>query len=170
MKIVDNFLAQSELSVLQEIIMNEQDISFPFFHQKTVAEISEDTPNWSWQATHMLYCDNQPSSTYYELIKKFLVEKIEEKEGGLIGLLRVKVNFYPWTSEVKTHSFHTDFDTPNKAAIFSLNTCDGYTMFEDGTKVESIANRMLFFDPQVKHCSSTTSNYHGRYNINFNYK
>ena len=31
-------------------------------------------------------------------------------------------------------------------AIFSLNTCDGYTKFKDGTKVESVANRIVIFD------------------------
>lgn len=170
MKIVDNFLSPSELQIVQEIVMNLQDRTFPFYLQKTVADPREETPEWSWQATHMLYCENQPQSNYYELIKKFFVEKLEESEGR-IGLMRVKANFYPWTPEVKTHPFHVDFaDTPNKAAVFSINTCDGYTMFEDGTKVESVENRMLFFDPQVKHCSSTTSNYYGRYNINFNYK
>ncbi len=67
------------------------------------------------------------------------------------------------------HGRHVDYEFENKAALLSLNTCDGFTRLEDGTKVESVENRMLFFDPGQKHNSSTTTNERGRFNINFNY-
>ena len=44
-----------------------------------------------------------------------------------------------------------------------------FTEFEDGTKVESVENRMMVFNPCIKHRSTTTTNAMGRYNINFNY-
>ena len=40
---------------------------------------------------------------------------------------------------------------------------------EDGTKIDSIANRMLIFDGAEKHCSTTTTNVPVRINININY-
>ena len=40
---------------------------------------------------------------------------------------------------------------------------------EDGTKVESIANRMLIFDASQKHCASTTTSKFARVNIIVNY-
>ena len=50
-----------------------------------------------------------------------------------------------------------------------MNTNDGYTKFEDGTKVESVANRMVTFPNSMKHTGTTTSNSEYRLVINFNY-
>ena len=65
--------------------------------------------------------------------------------------------------------FHVDNFDPHLAGIFSLNTCDGYTKFENGTKIESIANRFFLFDGSTKHASTTTTNVPARFNINFNF-
>ena len=54
-------------------------------------------------------------------------------------------------------------------AIYYLNTNNGYTEFEDGTKIESIANRFFLFDGAIKHASTTTTNALARFNINFNF-
>ena len=40
---------------------------------------------------------------------------------------------------------------------------------EDGTKIDSIANRILLFDSSKKHCSTTTTNTFARINININF-
>jgi hypothetical protein len=57
----------------------------------------------------------------------------------------------------------------NKYTVFSLNTCDGFTSLEDGTKIESIENRLLLFDSNKPHASSTCTNAKARFNMNFNY-
>ena len=64
---------------------------------------------------------------------------------------------------------HIDFDFSHKGAILYINSCNGYTKLEDGTKIDSVANRILFFDPSTPHCSTTTSDTTARFNINFNY-
>ena len=64
---------------------------------------------------------------------------------------------------------HIDYPFPHKGAILSLNTCNGYTKLEDGTKVDSVANRILLFDASTPHCSTTTSDTTARFNININY-
>ena len=84
-------------------------------------------------------------------------------------MIRCKANLYTRTPEIIEHAMHTDFDYPHQAGLFSLNTCDGYTLLEDGTKVESIRNRMLFFDASKKHASTSTTNENVRMNINFNF-
>ena len=58
---------------------------------------------------------------------------------------------------------------PHKTGIFSINTCNGYTKLEDGTKIDSVANRMLLFDASRPHTPSTTTDQTVRVNINFNY-
>ena len=64
---------------------------------------------------------------------------------------------------------HIDYDYVHTAAIFSLNSCDGFTMLEDGTRIDSKANRMLIFEGSQLHGSTTTTDSWARCNININF-
>jgi hypothetical protein len=50
-----------------------------------------------------------------------------------------------------------------------VNTNNGYTKFEDGTKVECVANRLLTFPTNIKHCGASCTDEKTRVVINFNY-
>ena len=76
---------------------------------------------------------------------------------------------YPNLETLYEHNEHIDFEYSHNAAIFSLNTCNGYTKLNDGTKINSVANRMLLFDASKPHCSTNTSDQTARFNININY-
>ena len=173
-KIVDNFLPKKELDELKYLI--EESGEFPFYFQSIVAaqkgvtttdkerlDIRKQYCN-SYQI-HALYRDGQPCSEYCEPICDMFIPRFK----GLQSLLRVKVNFYPPTEKVITYTPHIDYDYEHKGALFSLNTCDGFTGLEDGTKVDSIENRILFFNPQTPHSASSTTSPKGRFNINVNY-
>ena len=67
-----------------------------------------------------------------------------------------------------THPFGIHFDWNHNGGVFSLNTCDGFTVI-DGEEIPSVANRMLFFDPSIMHHSTNCTNDPCRMNINFNY-
>ena len=67
------------------------------------------------------------------------------------------------------HPQHIDYGFQHTAAVFSLNTCDGFTRLADGTKIDSVANRIVFFDGSSQHNSTTCTNQKGRFNINFNF-
>ena len=54
-------------------------------------------------------------------------------------------------------------------SIFYVNTNNGYTKFEDGTKVESVANRMVIFPSNMKHIGTSCTDEKTRVVINFNY-
>ena len=76
----------------------------------------------------------------------------------------------------KTHvfyPFHTDFTTlpvPFTTVVFYLNTNNGYTLFEDGTKVDSVANRMVMFNGNTKHTSAShTEGDRFRFVLNINF-
>ena len=84
-------------------------------------------------------------------------------------LIRIKANLYPNTEILHEHSMHTDYDFSHSAAILSLNTCNGYTKFEDGTKVESVANRLVTFPQKMKHTGTTCTDEPFRSVINLNY-
>ena len=69
-----------------------------------------------------------------------------------------------------THSWHLlVISFLHLVAIYYLNTCDGYTYFKGGTKVESIANRIIIFPSEVWHGGTSVTNADRRVVINFNY-
>ena len=57
----------------------------------------------------------------------------------------------------------------SSTSIFYVNTNNGYTKFEDGTKVESVANRMVTFPSNMKHTGTSCTDERIRVVINFNY-
>lgn len=172
-KVVDNFLEENEFKYLQNLIVsNDGDRrDFPW---KITTDVASETINkdynskiekqlWNWYAMHPIY-HTVPESPYYDDIFNIFKDKWYLK-----SLIRIKVNFYPYTNEIKEHAKHQDYDFSHHGAVFSLNTCDGFTRMSNGDKIDSVANRIVFFDASEYHNSSTTSNQKGRYNINFNY-
>ena len=111
----------------------------------------------------MIYISMPVSPLLYNKITPIL-EKLDVK-----ALIRVKCNLYPYSEKVHEHEMHSDSDYSHKAALLSINTCNGYTKLEDGTKIDSVANRVLIFDASKPHCSTTCSDTTARFNINFNY-
>ena len=105
----------------------------------------------------------------YEFVYDKLIKYLDIKEGLKKNLHRSKVNCYPRTSRIITHKFHRDFPFSHKGAILSLNTCNGYTILNDGTKVDSVANRCLIFDSSLPHASTTCTNDSVRINVNVNF-
>ena len=53
--------------------------------------------------------------------------------------------------------------------IYYVNTCNGYTEFEDGTIVESVANRMAVFSSSILHRGVTQTDTKVRCVINCNW-
>jgi hypothetical protein len=168
--VVDNFLDEESFNTLKNSIIGNGD--YPWYVYDSVANSRQDTKNfkpdvennlWSWYAIHLVH-SIVPQSSSFDYIFQLFKPKMDIK-----ALIRIKVNYYPYTSEIKEHAKHIDFDYRHKGAVFSLNTCNGFTRMSNGDKVQSVANRMVFFDPSELHNSTTTSNDKGRYNINFNY-
>ena len=54
-------------------------------------------------------------------------------------------------------------------SIFYMNTNNGCTVFEDGTEIKSVANRVVTFPRSTKHAGTTCSDENVRILINFNY-
>ena len=136
----------------------------PWFFQSKIADINKVSDSNLFYMIHSFYDGNVPMSTHFNTIIPIL-EKLEMR-----CLIRVKGNLYPNTEILHEHPMHTDYKFSHSGALLSLNTCDGYTKLKDGTKIDSIANRILLFDAgEVMHCSTTTTNVSARINININY-
>jgi hypothetical protein len=64
---------------------------------------------------------------------------------------------------------HIDYKYKHNGAIFSINTNNGGTILKDGTKIDSVENRILFFNPSEEHDSENCTDEKTRINININY-
>ena len=169
LKIIDNFLTDNDFNLLVSNTIGRNDgHQVQFRVVSNVENFGAIEENWSWYMINMLYSMDTPQNEICGKIYEMFVPKFKEL-ANFKTMIRIKINAYPYTNVVKEHKKHIDFDYFNIGAVFSLNTCDGYTKFADGTKVESIANRIVFFDASKKHQSTTTSNAKLRYNINFNF-
>ena len=153
--------------VQQYMIEKMKIVSVPWKYNSTVAGHEWDDPE-DWRSFHMSYIvydlEHKIESRLYEYFKPIL-DKIEGEK-----LIRIKCNLFPNTEKVHEHAWHTDLKKSHKTALLSINTCDGYTTLEYGTKIDSVANRLLKFDGGLMHKSSTTSNQTVRINVNVTYE
>jgi len=158
MKVINNFLPKKDFDDLTKLIF---DTYFPWYFQDEIAFKKEpDEKNGFF--THLIY-DSKPRSSHYGFIKDKLLSHL-----NVNNLIRVKVNCYPRTENVIEHNKHVDYEFSHKGCLLSLNTCDGFTVLEN-SKIGSVENKALFFDPGKLHCSTTCSNAKARFNININY-
>ena len=86
-------------------------------------------------------------------------------------ILNAKNEYIKWQNLIS--SFHTDFQDEQKngvtTSILYINTNNGGTQFEDGTRVKSIANRVVTFDCSTKHAPVSCTDKKRRIVVNFNY-
>ena len=80
-----------------------------------------------------------------------------------------KANIILRRSKIIEHGFHNDVKFQCRTGILYLNTNDGYTCFEDGSKIESVENRFVAFDSGLKHSGTTCTNERCRIVLNINY-
>ena len=157
-KIVDNFLPKKKFKELQkEIILSHE---FPWFYNNST---SNSDAKDGYYFTHLFYWHKAGESRHYNIIKP-IIDKLDAE-----FILRIKANFYPRTHQIQEHGVHTDFPFKHKGFIIYINSNDGFTRLGDGTIIETIENRALFFDSSIPHNSTTCTNAEGRINININY-
>jgi len=162
-KIIKNFLTESNFQNLKETLTNGM---FPWYRQKGIATVDlSDAADCMF--THLFYENNQVNSPQYKDLD-ILVKKLMDGVEGR-ALIRIKANFYPRTSKIIEHDYHVDYDFKHKTLILSINTNNGYTKFQDGTKVKSIENQVVKFDSPLRHKSTSCSDIFGRINIGVNY-
>ena len=113
---------------------------------------------------HQLYNDQEPKSRWlHEGMVAPLIQRAK-----MAVCLRIKMNLYPSTETIQYHAPHKDLPFPHQAAVYCLNTCDGGTTIGT-TRIDSVANRMIIFNGNEDHFSSTCTDQPVRMNINFNW-
>ena len=159
--IIDNFLNQEEFNPIADLIVNNFQWKYDNF-----VDYADDKDKF--QFTHSFYKDFEIVSPFHETLKP-IWNRIRPRE-----IYRVKANLLTRTPQIVENRFHTDNPEisgviPYTTSIFYLNTNNGYTEFEDGTIVESVANRWISFPEDTKHRGTSCTDEKVRVVINFNY-
>lgn len=163
-ELIDNFLSDEIFNELRSTLFGSY---FPWYYNSGVVYNEESDLN-NYQFTHCFYTNYSPHSDFFKILNPVI--KIINPN----SLIRIKANLLTKTDTHIEHGFHIDIPYlhkhhQSKTAILYMNTNDGYTKFEDETKIESIENRLIVFDSRIMHTGSTCTDQKTRVVINFNY-
>jgi hypothetical protein len=176
-RIVDDFLPRGDYLQIKEHLIDKPDIPYSFYEGKVYGKDA----NKNLQDSHMCHAfyhlnrfPHEPVTTQYLGLMLPIIARCR-----VLAIHRIKANLETYSgSEPYESEYHVDWENEEniksnmQAAIYYVNTNNGYTDFKDGEevrKVESVANRMVFFDAELPHrgVSSTDTRY--RSVINFNW-
>ena len=166
-KYCDDFLTKTELESLQEIMPG---LTYVLEHYCCDC----DDALHNFQFTHIIVANGKVVSPHYPLFKELFLDKL-----GSIECQRMRICVNANTHEVMENGYHKDWYDSNEnnlmnAAIFYLNTCDGYTgiktMKGKIKKIESVENRIGIFPAHWLHTGTTTSNSKLRTILNIVYR
>jgi len=164
--IEDNFLNSELLSKIQEVMMGPY--LFAWYYSTDVDYANDEHNTNTFQFIHMFYQNSAPQEKIS--VVSGILERIKP-----IAILRIKANLSTRTPHIVENKFHTDIGGIDSqlnqwtTSVFYVNSNDGYTEFEDGTKVESVANRLVSFPADMEHRGTSCTNENIRVIINFNY-
>ena len=159
-EVIDNFLPKDEFIKLQSLILGNE---FSWYYNDYIINDGREESNY--QFTHLFFWTESKSAHSIKLMP--LLNKLGIKEGQLFKL---KANLNVKTPNHEYGGYHTDGYKNKITSIFYINTNNGWTEFKDGTKVESVENRMLVFDSNLEHTGVSCTDQKRRVLFNFNYE
>ena len=163
MKVIDDFLSPSEYEQVRDYLLGTH-IRWKFNNRKVYKDDGQ------IQFTHRCFEPQRFPVAIERTMKELdplMIKLVSDHNLDL--MVRIKVNMEPKTAEPVESCLHTDTNQYNKTAIYYVNTNNGYTRFKDGTKVNSIANRIVIFDAQTEHGGVTQTDEQVRVVVNINY-
>ena len=156
-EIIDNFLPEEEFKSIQSFMMGGE---FRWFYANGRAFADDG----EFHMTHMFFQPEVGSNSEHLNMWNTFMNKVEAKKCE-----RIKANLTFKTPTPESTSYHLDY-VDMKTAVFYINTNNGYTEFECGVRVSSVANRVCIFDSNLKHRGTThTEPDPRRIVVNFNY-
>ena len=174
MKIIEDFLSQSQFNHIKDTLLSD---TFPYYYQPHVLEgyddlggifkIPKKDENADYFFSHNLYTskDKQSDRKLLDTILLPIILKLDVKQ-----LVRAKVNLYTNQHRHIHTQYHIDSHNEDvKAAIYYVNTNNGYTKFETGEKASSLENSIVLFDAHKRHKAVSQTDTKTRVNININY-
>jgi hypothetical protein len=159
--ITNNFLNIDDFQDIQKIMLGEE---CPWYYMDNIDTLDDVD---KFQFTHAFY-DQELGGWLSEYNLNLVCQKLKAKD-----LYRIKANLLTRTPKIEVNTFHTDIQENSDSyttSILYMNNNNGYTEFEDGTKVESVANRLISFPSGTKHRGTSCTDKKIRVLINFNYR
>ena len=178
MNIQDNFLNEEEFTKIKEIFPTDGTCPLPWVFSPINTKAAEGdgqhtgnvTPTddkYNYYISHLFYSYhngwNTITSEYIKCMQS-IVAKLRPRV-----MMRLKASVYFPKDKHIEHGYHQDFQWDSTTSIFYVNTNNGYTKFEDGTIVESVANRVVTFPTPIRHTSVSQTDTGYRITINCNY-
>jgi len=163
-KIIDNFLEKEDFYKFQEEIFNTNNV--PWYYRNS--QITDSINDLDDIGYFSLCFFNNLSSDFTGF--NYFLYKIYEKL-GCVALVQSRANLVLKQKEVKKLYFHTDYPFKCKTAIFYMNNNNGATILDENKKIKinSVENRMVVFDSQIRHSALIQSDTQRRILININY-
>ena len=168
--VIDDFLPYIESEILSRALTNPQVTwvgSNAVYDDDPISPKCD--PKYNFQLCHVFLESKSQmminKNTFHLL--DALVKKINATEW-----VRIKLNLNPCNSQIIEHGFHIDHTSPRDdswTAIYYVNSNNGYTLFKDGTKVESIRNRFVVFPSKLQHSGTTCTDVYARLVLNLNF-
>lgn len=166
MEIIDNFLPDSDHQKFFRLLKSNY---FPWFLTEvleTEYHPIECNENDNYQFSY-IFCSVKngvfTKGKFFDSVFPFF-QKLTPR-----NVLMIKANLTLRTNKIIEHGLHVDHHFNSKTAVYYVNSNDGYTKFETGEVVESVANRIVIFDSDIKHTGTTCTNALGRFVVNLNY-
>jgi len=160
-RVIDDFLFTADFNDIQNNLV--YDPLFPWHFSIETEYSAEWNENSPFQFFHGLYRNCVPVSDHFKFLNPILA-KLNPR-----AIIRAKINLTTRSENIIEGAFHIDQSFDHKVAIIYLNTNNGYTLFEDGTKIESVANRVVLFDGNLKHLGTNCTDKQRRVVLNINY-
>ena len=164
----DNILTPEEFRKISDVLVTNS--GFPWFFNDIIDYDSDSGDIDKYQFVHNFYNNDSPTSELYSIVEPIL---------AIIApttIFRVKANLLTRTSKIVENRFHIDMGDLSEeqqkgwtTSVFYVNTNNGYTLFEDGTKVKSVANKMITFPSNMRHTGTSCTDEQIRVVINFNF-
>ncbi len=173
-EIYDDFLTPEEFENIEKYFLDYnvglEGESVPWYWVNGVTTIGDG----NMQFVSLAYANMQISNMTMWMVLLPIIKRIKP-----LAVYRIKANLtisgniQPIDPDQAMHVDH-DYCTARPGVmttgIFYVNTNNGYTLFEDGTKVDSVANRFLVFPGHKKHAGMPFTDDSGkRIVINFNW-
>jgi hypothetical protein len=155
-KVIENCLSKENFNIIKETIYSKY---FSWFFNLGISYPDDG----NIQFIHTFYNDNKINSPFFVNLKS-IIEILNP-----LSIIRVKANLLTKTHEIIKHGLHIDQNFKCKTAIFYVNTNNGFTEFEDETKILSEENKLVIFDNFLKHTGTSCTDKNERIVINFNY-
>ena len=157
-EVIKDFIKPHTLKKLQNTLLGNY---FPWYYNDFVGKL-EDTKGYFFN--HLLFRDNKIEGSFFNQIALPLIGQLKFN-----NLIQIRINCYTREAKPFKGMWHVDNTLEHKVALWSLNTCNGYTEIKDKGIFKSIENQLIIFDGNLKHRSCSQTDTKTRINININY-